>query len=197
MVENISNLIILVISIFCGKDIFVDFLKMCYENIKHSEDYEYFENQTILPNGKRYNVYNFKTRLYIGIEGLAIFLYLSAFILIIENFCGLSKFWASSDILIDKILSIICPFSIVSFVDSFKNKIYKQTISIDDILNMTNEPESIKKYLIQKNRFLTLEEIEELDKHFYHDRTIDWTRKNGFIEVNISLRKADAETEEN
>lgn len=61
---------------------------------------------------------------------------------------------------------------------------------------MTDEPESVKEYLIQNNRFLTLEEVKELDEHFYHDQTIDWIRQNGFIEVDMALQKSGDETEE-
>lgn len=190
MVENILNLIIFVISVIFGKSVFVDFRKMCRENVKHPED---SEGETRFPNGKRYNLYNFKTSFYVIIEALTVSLYLSVFVLIIGNFCGLSKIWTPSDILIDKILTIICPFSIVSFVDSFKNKVYKQAISIDDILKMQKDPESIKKYLIQNKRFLMTNEIRELDRHFYQDQTINWVKKNGFIEVNLALRKTQDE----
>jgi hypothetical protein len=193
MVENISNLIILAVSIVFGKDVFVDFWKICYENIKHSDE---SEGGTRFPNGKRYDLYNFKTRLYIDMEGLAVFLYLSVFMLVVGNFFGLSKICVSSNILIDKIFSILCPFSITSFLSSFKNKIYDQFISIDDILTMKEDPELIKKHLIQNRRFLMPDEIRELNEHFYHDQTIDWIEENGFIEVDFSLRKAQDETEE-
>ena len=193
MLKNILDLIILIITIFCGKDVFVDLGKMWCENIKHTED---SEDETRLPNGKRYGLYNFKTRLYVAIEGLAVFLYFSAFILIVGKFFGLSRIWTSSDMLVDKILSIICPFSIVSFLPSFKNKIYDQFISIDDILTMKENPELIKKCLVQNRRYLMPDEIKELNEHFYHDQTPDWIEKSEFIEVNIALRKADDETEE-
>ena len=193
MLKNILDLIILIITIFCGKDVFVDFWKMCYENIKHSDD---SESGTRFPNGKRYDLYNFKTRLYIGMEGLAVFLYLSVSMLVIGNFFGLSRIWVFVDILIDKIFSILCPFSIASFLPSFKNKIYDQFISIDDILKMKKDPELIKKHLVQKRRFLMPDEIRELNKHFYHDQTIYWIEENGFIEVDFALREAQDETEE-
>lgn len=184
MLENVINLVVLIISTICGIDVFKDFLKMLCQSIKHSHD---SESTIRLPDGRRYDRYEPKVFLYMLIESVVVSLYLLTLSSIIFCFFGLSDYLPCIPILVDKALSIICPFSIVSFVSSFKKKVYDKVISIDTILKTNAQPDTIKGFLILNKRLLTLEEIKELDEHFYHSKTIDWVNKNGFILVNREL----------